>query len=109
MAIIATLLSIAVPRYFDSVQRAKENVLKENLALIRDSLQKYYSDRGRYPEKLDDLEKARYLRKLPVDPITGSAATWIAVPTVEPEPAGVMDVQSGAPGKSIDGVAFREW
>ena len=109
IAIIATLLSIAVPRYFKSVDRSKEAVLKENLVVMRDALQKYYADKGKYPEKLEDLAAEKYLRKIPVDPITESASTWIVVPPKDTEKGGVYDVQSGAPGSATDGTAYAEW
>ena len=108
IAIIATLLAIAVPRYFNSLDRAKEAVLKENLALMRDALQKYYSDKGKYPETLDELERDKYLRRIPLDPITGTAASWVGVPAAEPE-KGVADVRSGAPGKTSEGTEYSEW
>jgi general secretion pathway protein G len=109
IAIVGTLLTIAVPRYFASVERSKEAVLKENLAVMRDAIQKYYGDKGKYPDKLEDLAAAKYLRKIPVDPITASASTWVAVPPKESDKGGVYDVHSGAPGKSIDGSTFAEW
>ena len=109
IAIIGTLLSIAVPRYFASVERSKDAVLKENLAVMRDAIQKYYADRGKYPEKLEDLAAHKYLRKIPVDPITASAASWIVVPPKGSEQGGVYDVHSGAPGKAADGVSYAEW
>jgi general secretion pathway protein G len=109
MAIIATLLTIAVPRYFHSIDKSKEAVLRENLAAMRDALQKYYADKGRYPEKLNDLERDRYLRRIPVDPITNSSATWVVVAPADPVKGAVYDVQSGAAGKSIDGSPYSEW
>jgi general secretion pathway protein G len=108
-AIIAILLTLAVPRYFSSVQKSKETVLKQNLVLMRDSIQKYYSDKGVYPAKLDDLARDRYLRKIPVDPITESVSTWIVIPPQDPAKGGVYDVQSGAPGQGIDGTAYSAW
>jgi general secretion pathway protein G len=110
IAIVGTLLTIAVPRYFASVERSKEAVLKENLAVMRDALQKYYGDKGKYPEKLDELASGKYLRKIPVDPITASNTTWVAVPPKESsEKGGVYDVHSGAPGNGSDGTPFAEW
>ena len=109
IAIVGTLLTIAVPRYFASVERSKETVLKENLIIMRDAVQKYYGDKGKYPEKLEDLASAKYLRKVPLDPITGSSTTWVAVPPKESEKGGVYDVHSGAPGKASDGTLFAEW
>ena len=109
IAIIATLLTLAVPRYFSSVEKSKEVVLKENLVLMRDALQKYYSDKGKYPEKLEDLAKDRYLRRIPLDPITDSDSTWIVVPPQDEAKGGIYDVQSGAPGRALDGTAYSEW
>ena len=109
MAIIATLLTIAVPRYFGSLDRSKEAVLKENLYQMRDAISKYYADKGKYPESLDSLMTDKYLRKVPVDPITDSAATWVAVPPEDPQKGGVYDVKSGAQGKATDGSEFASW
>jgi len=109
ISIIAVLLTLAVPRYFSSVEKSKETVLKENLALVRDSLQKYYSDKGKYPERLEDLAKDRYLRKIPVDPITDSDSTWVVVPPQDAAKGGVYDVRSGAPGQGSDGTPYGEW
>src|SRR5258707_8088106 len=83
MAIIATLLTLAVPRYFGSVEKSKEAVLKQNLATVRDSLDKYYADTGRYPDSLDDLVAKKYMRSIPLDPLTESASTWILIPPAE--------------------------
>jgi general secretion pathway protein G len=109
MVIIATLLTIAVPRYFGSLDRSKEAVLKENLWQMRDAIDKYHADKGKYPETLDALATDKYLRKIPLDPITESAATWVAVAPDDPEKRGIFDVKSGAQGKAIDGTAFATW
>jgi general secretion pathway protein G len=109
MAIIATLLTLAVPRYFHSTDRAKEAVLKQNLAQMRDSIDKYYGDRGRYPDSLEDLVSKKYLRKVPPDPITDSTTTWLTVPPDEPGKGGVFDVRSGAVGTGLDGSAYDKW
>ena len=109
MAIIATLLTIAVPRYYASLDRSKEAVLKENLYQMRDSIGKYYADKGKYPATLDALASDKYLRKVPVDPITESAESWVVVPPQDPEKGGVFDVKSGAQGKALDGTEFSTW
>lgn len=109
IAIIGTLLGIAVPRYFASVERSKEAVLKENLAVMRDAIQKYYADKGKYPEKLDDLAAEKYLRKIPVDPLTDSATTWVAVPPKDSAKGSVYDLHSGAQGKAADGTPYADW
>jgi general secretion pathway protein G len=109
LAIVATLLTIAVPRYFASLDRSKEAVLKENLFQMRDAIGKYYADKGKYPESLESLATDKYLRKVPLDPITESAATWIPVLPDDPQKSGVFDVKSGAPGKALDGSEFSTW
>ncbi|MDO8414334.1 MAG: prepilin-type N-terminal cleavage/methylation domain-containing protein [Gallionellaceae bacterium] len=109
ITIIALLLTIAVPRYFGGIDRAKEAVLHENLNIMRESLDKFFADTGKYPDSLDELVSRRYLRKLPVDPITESADSWVIVPPTDPEKGGVFDVKSGASGIARDGTAYSEW
>ena len=109
LAIIATLLTLALPRYFSSIERSKEAVLKENLYQVRDAIGKYYGDKGKYPESLEALTTDKYLRKLPLDPLTESATTWIIVPPEDLQKGGVFDIKSGAPGKALDGTTFGEW
>jgi general secretion pathway protein G len=109
MTIIAILLTIAVPRYYASLDRSKEVVLKENLYQMRDAIGKYYADKGKYPESLAALESDKYLRKVPVDPITESTTTWIVVTHEDPQKSGVFDVKSGAEGKALDGTEFSTW
>jgi general secretion pathway protein G len=109
MAIIATLLSLAVPRYIGNVRKAQEAVLQENLATVRDVLEKYYSDHGRYPATLDELVARHYLKKIPLDPVTDSRASWIVMPPANPEQGGVFDVRSGASGPAQDGSNYRDW
>lgn len=109
MAIIAMLLTLAVPRYFKSVQRSKEAVLKHDLAQLRDSLDKYYGDVGKYPNLLDDLVTRKYLRAIPRDPITDSDSTWVVVPPEDADKGAVYDVHSGAEGSGVDGLPYKEW
>jgi general secretion pathway protein G len=109
MAIVALLVSIAVPRYFGSLQKSRETVLLQTLAATRDALDKFYGDTGKYPESLDTLVGKRYLRALPVDPITESAATWTIVPPEDPQKGGVYDLHSGADGNGRDGKPYRDW
>jgi len=109
LAIIATLLTLAVPRYYSSVDKSKEAVLKENLYQMRDAIGKYYADRGKYPESLQALATDKYLRSVPLDPVTDSAATWIVLAPEDPQKGGVYDVKSGAPGKALDGSEFSTW
>ena len=109
MSIIAMLLTIAVPRYFHSTDRAKEAVLKEDLAQMRNAIDKYYGDRGRYPDSLDDLVEKKYLRRVPADPITDSVQTWVTVPPTETGKGTVSDVKSGATGSAQDGTPYGNW
>jgi general secretion pathway protein G len=109
MAIIALLLTIAVPRYFHSTDKAREAVLKEDLVQMRTAIDQYYSDRGAYPERLEDLVERKYLRGIPQDPITESAVTWVLVPPPDGTIEGIYDVKSGAPGTALDGSSFSDW
>ena len=108
LAIVALLLSIVVPRYFGGLTRAEEAVLKENLMLLRDAIDKHYADTGKYPAGLEELVAKKYLRAVPPDPITQSAATWVQVPPADAQ-AGVFDVKSGAPGNGGNGKPYAEW
>jgi len=109
MSVIALLLTIAVPRYFHSVDKAKEAVLKENLMQLRGSIDQFYADRGAYPSRLDDLVDKEYLRSVPVDPFTESRATWVIIPPREPGMSGVFDIKSGAEGTARDGSHYADW
>lgn len=109
MAIVALLVSLASPRYFGSLSRSRETALHQTLAVVRDSIDKYYADNGKYPDDLATLVSRRYLRSLPVDPVTGSDGTWVVVPPDDPEKGGIYDIQSGADGAGHNGKPFREW
>lgn len=109
MAIIATLLSIVAPRYFNSIEKAKEAVLKQDLHIMRDAIDKFHSDMGSYPITLEELVERRYLRNIPIDPMTESNTTWLIVPPVNDEEEGVYDVHSGYPGQALDGTYYEEW
>lgn len=109
MAIIATLLTIALPRYFGSVDRSKEVALHHDLHVLRDSLDKFYGDSGKYPDSLNELVGNKYLRAIPVDPITESDLTWIIIPPEDISKGGVYSVKSGALGNARDGTAYAEW
>jgi general secretion pathway protein G len=109
MTIIALLLTLAVPRYFHSVDKSRETVLRDNLSILRESLDKYYGDIGKYPDSLDDLVSKKYLRGIPRDPITESNSSWVAVAPVDTNKGRVYDVHSGAPGKGMDGTNYADW
>lgn len=108
LAIIATLLTLAVPRYFQHVERSKEAVLRENLATMRDAIDQYHADVGTWPPTLESLTEKRYLRVLPSDPITERSDTWQIVPPPDGE-TGVYDIQSGAEGTGLNGQAYADW
>ncbi|MBU1482175.1 MAG: type II secretion system GspH family protein [Gammaproteobacteria bacterium] len=109
MTIIALLLSIVSPRYFKSVSKAEEAVLKQDLALIRETLDKFHADTGKYPDTLEELISKNYFRKIPVDPITQSSTTWILIPPASTEKGAIFDIKSGAPGNSKDGTPYADW
>lgn len=108
LAIIALLLSIAAPRYFSSVARADEAVLKENLFILRDAIDKHFADTGRYPASLADLAAKKYIRAVPTDPVTGSERTWIVIPPADSTLGAVYDVRSGATGQARDGRLYEK-
>jgi general secretion pathway protein G len=115
LAIIATLLTVAVPSYFASLDNAKETALRKNLSVMRAAIDQYNGDKGKYPESLQDLVSARYLRALPVDPITGAADQWVAESSTtgstgtDTSQSGVRDVHSAAPGNAKDGSPYATW
>jgi len=109
MAIIGTLLSIAVPRYFHSLQHARETVLKQDLSILREAIDKYYADLNQYPEKLPDLVDKHYVRAVPVDPFTRLADTWTVVASDDPDHPGIRDILSGAPDIASNGTPVATW
>lgn len=111
MAVVALLLSLATPRYLRQVDHAREAALRQNLAALRLALDQYFGDKGRYPERLEQLVDARYLRRLPEDPMTHSAATWqVVVQPGQPDASpGIVDVHSGAAGLGSDGTEYGTW
>ncbi|WP_375212927.1 type II secretion system protein [Aquabacterium sp.] len=109
LAIVALLLTLATPRYFGSLEKSREVALKENLRVMRVTIDKFYGDKGRYPEALQELVEAGYLREVPMDPVTESASSWVAVPPRQSDLQGVADVRSGASGQSRDGTAFASF
>lgn len=100
MAVIGLLLSIAVPRYFVALERGRGQVQLQNLALMREAIDKYYGDKGRYPDQLDDLVSGRYLRAIPLDPLT-EAADWDTVVPPEGGQGQVYDVRSRHPWEPL--------
>jgi general secretion pathway protein G len=109
LAIVATLLLLVSPRYLNQLEASREATLRDNLRTIRLVIDSFYGDHGRYPESLDELVERRYLRSLPVDPITESSETWLIVETQGELEGVVYDVRSGAQGRSRAGNAYAEW
>ena len=109
MSIIALLLSLAVPRYFHSLDKAREATLRQDLATMRDAIDKFRGDNGRYPGSLEELVVRKYLRAIPPDPITGDASAWVVVTPDTPPDDGVYDVKSSAPGLAADGSRYGDW
>ncbi|PSJ17850.1 type II secretion system protein [Nitrosomonas supralitoralis] len=109
MAIVATLLSLVAPRYFSSLDKAKEAVLRQDLVIMRNAIDQFYSDIGKYPIDLEELVDKHYLRKVPIDPFTESDQTWIVMPPKNEMESGVYDVHSGYTGQAADGTYYEEW
>jgi general secretion pathway protein G len=110
LAAMGLLLSLAAPRYVDHVERSREAVLKHNLRAVRDAIERYNADRGRYPATLQELVSTRYLREVPDDPITDRADTWLLVaPSGGAASGAVFDIKSGARGAARDGTTYASW
>src|SRR5712664_2797213 len=109
MLIIGALLSIAVPRYFRTLERARETVLKQDLSILREAIDKHYADLNEYPDSLPALVEKRYVREIPIDPFTRLTDTWTLIPSDDPDHAGIRDIHSGAPETAADGTAVSSW
>ena len=114
VAIIGIIAGIAVVQLRDAPKKAKESVLKEDLYALRDCIDQYFADKGKYPESLDTLVTENYLRKLPTDPMTNSSETWQVVhaESTDENPddtGGIIDVKSGADGTALDGTRYADW
>lgn len=109
MAVIALLAGLATPRYLRHLDHAREVALRESLVRMRQAIDHFHADHGRYPQALQELVEQRYLRAVPVDPLTGRADTWqLSAPP--PQQAGrVFDVRSGATERAADGTAYASW
>jgi len=103
LAIVALLLTIALPRYFNSLEAARESALVQTLRASREAIDRFYSDKGRYPDSLQELVDKRYLRTLPVDPMLENTNAWIIVAPSAEAKGMVQDLRSGAPGTNRDG------
>ncbi len=110
LGIVALLLTLAVPRFFPSVDKTKETILLDNLRNTRAVIDQYHADTGRYPDSLEQLVEKKYLARVPVDPVTESETTWVIVaPEADGEQGAVYDIRSGAPGNGRDGRPYADW
>ncbi|KAF3998295.1 type II secretion system protein [Glaciimonas immobilis] len=106
MAIIATLMTLVAPKYFKQTERAKEVVLQHNIRGLREAIDNYRQDLAAGPQTLDDLVSRRYLKEVPLDPVTGRRDSWV---TEVDDDALIQEVRSGAPGTSLGGEAYAQW
>lgn len=109
LAIVATILTLAAPRYFGNIDKTKESVLREDLYVLRDAIDKFYADRNRYPDALKDLVTEKYLRKIPEDPFTQSANSWVIIPAEDATLGVVANVRTSAPNTARDGTWLKDW
>ncbi|PYT16044.1 MAG: type II secretion system protein G [Acidobacteria bacterium] len=114
IAIIGIIAGIAVAQMQSAPKKAKESVLKEDLYALRDVIDQYFADKGKYPESLDTLVQEGYLRKVPVDPTTNSSESWQVVHAEATDEdtegaGGIIDVKSGADGTALDGSRYADW
>ena len=113
-AILIVLAGLALVQYRNSVVRARESVLKEDLFRMRDAIDQYYADKMQYPSTLDALVSDGYMRKVPDDPFTMSVSTWQTIPS-EPDPnnpnaaPGIYDVKSGSDATALDSTKYADW
>jgi general secretion pathway protein G len=114
ISLISILAAMGLVQYKNSVVSSREAVLRTDLFRMRDAIDQYYADKGKYPSGLDALVSEGYMRKVPEDPISKSSDSWITVPA-EPDPnnpsgeAGIYDVKSGAQGTALDGSNYSDW
>ena len=106
---LISLTSIAVPRYFHSIDLAKEASLKQSLNVMRSAIDKFYGDNERYPSTIDELVAKKYIRAVPVDPITESNETWVLKSPSDAVSPSVFDIKSGAIGVAKDGTNYADW
>jgi len=115
ISLIMILSSIALVSYRNSVTHAKEAALRSDLFLMRDAIDQYYADKGKYPESLDALVSESYLRTIPKDPFTDSTTTWQTTEadappgTVSTSSPGIFEVKSGSQATALDGSRYSEW
>ena len=109
ISIISILATMALPSFQKQLLRAKETNLRRSLFIMRDTIDQYFADHGRYPDSLQDLETGKYVRQIPMDPLTGSPDTWITIPPEGFAEGNIYDVHSGSNKISLDGRPYNEW
>jgi len=111
ISIIGILVTLAQPYYQRALTAAKEATLKEDLFILRDVIDQYYADNGKYPAALNDLVDKKYIRRIPKDPVTGSAETWALVSLTDDQgqQGGIFDVRSGSDTIALDGTRYSDW
>lgn len=109
MAVLGLLVSLAAPRYFQSIDKARESTLRENLMQMRQAIDRHFGDTGKYPASLEELVTKKYIRRIPVDPITDRADTWAVVVPEDRALGLVFDVKSGAKARARDGTEYETW
>lgn len=108
LAVIALLLTLVAPRYLGQEARARENALLYNLQMLRKTIDDFYADKGQYPQSLQTLVEARYLRAIPPDPIIGRSDAWRIIPAQD-NAGGIYDIKSSAEGYALDGTRYADW
>jgi general secretion pathway protein G len=114
LSLIVILATMGMSQYRTSVVHSREAVLKEDLFRMRDAIDQYYADKGKYPSAIESLVSDGYLRRLPEDPFTKSTSSWQAIPS-EPDPnnpaaePGIYDVKSGSSNTALDGTKYSDW
>lgn len=109
LAILAMILTVAAPKYFGNLDATKESVLREDLYIMRNAIDKYFTDHGRYPDSLKDLVTQRYLRAVPTDPFTLSPNSWVVTAPPDATLGAAYDVHTSATGKARDGTWYKDW
>jgi general secretion pathway protein G len=109
MSIIAVLLTIAVPRYFKTLERSRETVLKQDLSVMREAIDKHYGDYGQYPDSLGALVERKYIRAVPLEPISKLPDAWQVIVSDDPDHPGIKDVHSTTDAIGSDGRPYKEW
>lgn len=109
LTVLAVLAAIVAPNYLERIDDARETVLRKNLVGLREALDQFFRDKGRYPKDLNELVEQRYIRSVPEDPITGRKDSWVLVPSKSGQASGVLDVKSGSAEVARDGTPFAQW